>query len=72
MRVKKEVTIAQMRAFVAAYPRELEVDVSHICEPPLKTYNDFTMGNWPESVVAGYGLGSDKGFIWVEEPEKKC
>ena len=38
--------------FIGEYPRRLERDVCGISEPPLVTYNDFTRGKWPESVVA--------------------
>lgn len=42
--------------FIKNYPRPLERDVNQICEPPVVTYNDFTLGNWPESVVAGHSF----------------
>lgn len=39
--------------FLADYPKELIVDITGICEPPLKTWNDFSNGKvWPESIVA--------------------
>jgi hypothetical protein len=50
------VTYAAFKTFVEAYPRKLERDVFGAYEPPLVTYNDFTLGNWPESVVASCSL----------------
>lgn len=47
-------TPEELEEFVKSYPRKLVSDVYGACEPPLVTYNDFTLGNWPESVVASY------------------
>lgn len=38
--------------FINNYPRKLKKDVNHISEPPTITWNDFTKGDWPESVIA--------------------
>jgi len=48
----KDVNKDDFNTFVAAYPRPLHKNVSGISEPPTLTYNDFTRGNWPDSVVA--------------------
>lgn len=48
----REVTEPELHEFVASYPRPLESDVTHICDPPLQTYNDWTLGDWGESIVA--------------------
>jgi len=48
----KPVKHEEFYKFIDNYPNKLEVDVSHICDPPLKTWNDFSLGNWPESIVA--------------------
>jgi len=61
----KPCTEKELKEFVAAYPRPLEVDVAQMYDPPLRTYNDFSDGKvWPESVVAKTVLGS------VREGEK--
>lgn len=52
MEKDRQVSKEELDAFVAAYPRPLVKDVTSICEPPMLSYNDFTLGNWPESVVA--------------------
>jgi hypothetical protein len=62
MKPRTEVTEQELRDFVAAYPRDLYVDVCGIGDPPLVTYNDFTLGSWPESVVASYLRE------WFDEP----
>jgi hypothetical protein len=49
-----------MEHFIKAYPRPLVCHVVTICEPPQVTYNDFTLGDWPESVVASYMKASGK------------
>ncbi len=48
----KACSAEELRAFVAAYPRTLD-DITFMYEPPLLTYNDFSIApKWPESVVA--------------------
>lgn len=39
-------------AFIASYHRPLVHDVLRTVEPERIQYNDFTLGNWPDSVVA--------------------
>jgi hypothetical protein len=51
-RVSKE----EFERFLATYPRKLERDVARMCGPPLVSYNDFTLGNWPQSVVASHSF----------------
>ena len=48
----KNVTYKEMMDFVNQYPSKLVVDVCGIGEPPVKSWNDFTLGNWPASIVA--------------------
>ena len=57
----RDVTEAELRAFVAGYPRPLAIDVTGISEPPTKSWNDFTRGPWPASVVAACALDDDMG-----------
>jgi hypothetical protein len=59
----KSVTKEEFEVFVKAYPRPLEFDVAAMFEPPLCTYNDFTLGDWPASVVASY-----EQFTSYEDP----
>lgn len=53
---RKKVSEAEFKAFLAAYPRKLETDVAAMYEPPLVTFNDFTLGVWPESIVASHSF----------------
>jgi len=57
----RKVSEEEFNAFVSAYGKDLETNVARMYEPPLKTYNDFALGKWPESVVAYVMLmdGSD-------------
>lgn len=49
----KQVTKLEFDAFVEAYQKPLDVNVAHMFEPPLKSWNDFCDGRvWPESMVA--------------------
>jgi len=49
----KKVSKAEFDSFIVAFPRRLESDVTSICEPPMRTYNDFSDGKvWPESIAA--------------------
>jgi hypothetical protein len=64
MRDFKIVNRDEMLEFVSSYNETLERIVNATYEPPLITYNDFTLGNWPESVVAYYTMGDRDG-----EPE---
>jgi hypothetical protein len=61
-RTMKKVTKEEMNAYLDAYPRSaLERDVCGIGDPPTVTYNDFTLGVWPESIVARFYLGRGQG-----------
>ena len=53
---RKQVDKAAFDKFIANYPRPLACDVAGMFEPPLLTYNDFTLGNWPDSSVAAVVL----------------
>lgn len=50
--MKKQCTAEELKTFLDHYPRPLVVDITGICDPPLQTWNDFTLGVWPRSVVA--------------------
>jgi hypothetical protein len=51
------------RDYLRSYPAPLKRNVSHIYEPPLVTYNDFRLGKWPESVVAGHSFEDREATI---------
>jgi hypothetical protein len=57
--MKRNVSKEELDAFVKAYPRTLKKNINGIMEPPLLTYNDFTLGDWPQSVVAHVVLFED-------------
>jgi len=65
-----EVTKEGFKHFITNYPNKLVKDLYMISEPPRLTWNDFTKGDWPDSVVASivlhsqsYGHGEDKYYI---------
>lgn len=74
MKKSKQVTKEEFELFIKNYPHELEIDVCGIFEPPIKSYNDFTIGMWPESVVAYISLGKDTYgyFKTKEENDRNC
>lgn len=62
----REVSAEEFKAFLKAYPRPLCFDVAGMCEPPLATYNDFTIAPlWPDSVVASHRYN-----YYTDEPER--
>jgi hypothetical protein len=60
MTTPSKVTKEEFDAFIKAYPRPLERDVNATVEPTCVTFNDFTLGDWPKSVVASYVRGDDR------------
>ena len=49
----KEVTKEELINFVNSYHTKLHWDVYAINEPPIGTYNDFTLNKmWPDTIVA--------------------
>lgn len=54
MTIKKwiDVSAEQFNTFIKNYPNKLERDYNRIGE--FMEYNDFSLGNWPESQVAGH------------------
>ena len=48
----RQVTKEKFYDFIKSYPTKLEFDTTGICDPPLSSYNDFSRGYWPESMVA--------------------
>ena len=55
----KSVSKEEFKQFIDNYPTKLEMDVYAVCEPALITYNDFSLGKWPDSVVARTWLYED-------------
>lgn len=59
----KDVTKEQFEEFLKTVPNadKIETAVHRTYEPPLKSYNDFSLGNWPESIIA-YVILDDDGY----------
>ena len=58
----RSVEKAEFDAFLKAYPSDvLHKDITGICEPSMVSYNDFSRGNWPQSIVASVQLFSEFG-----------
>lgn len=65
-------TKEEFDAFIANHPRPLERDVVAFCEPPRVQFNDFSLGNWPASVVAQFSVahrGEPAGNWMISEQE---
>lgn len=67
-----KVTKEQFVHFINTYPNKLDIDVYRVYEPPLITYNDFTLGNWPKSVVASTFVYDDNpnDYYYCSEEER--
>jgi len=66
----RQVTEAAFNAFVKKYPTTLDIDIADMCEPPLKTYNDFSKGKpWPDSIVAKVKLYDGSAYHGGKLPE---
>ena len=55
--------------FVKSYPNKLETDVAGMYEPPIQSWNDFTLGKWPESIVAYVNLYDGSEYHRFKHPE---
>lgn len=65
-----EVTKEEFDKFIKEYPRKLEANFVTICEPPLMTYNDFSIAEYPNSIVASFyddWLDNDKRHYFIEK-----
>lgn len=61
----KRVNKIELDRFIKDYPRELEKHEVMTCSPPLLTYNDFKLGNYPNSVIAKEWEATDiEGDLW--------
>jgi hypothetical protein len=72
-----QVTKEEFEEFIRKYDtnvHKLERDTCGIFDPPVVPYNDFSLGDWPESVVAHFSWGeSNYGrFDTKEENDKYC
>lgn len=48
----EDVSKEAFELFIDSYPRPILVDTSAVADPPVVSYNDFSLGCWPNSVVA--------------------
>ena len=56
----QKVSREEFDRFLKTYPRKLEAACVTVGTPESMTFNDYTLGNWPESVVASYFI--DGGY----------
>jgi hypothetical protein len=57
----------EFNKFIENYPNKLEGDVLGACEPPLATYNDFSIAtHWPKSIVAKYDKGEPNEYYGLD------
>lgn len=69
--IRKRVSKQDFAGFIQNYPRRLTVDCCGICDPPLLSYNDFSLANrFPYSVVASTHVYDDDSSGFYYEPEK--
>ena len=68
----QKVAKSDFDTFIAFYPRKLERHLVTFGEPPLLMFNDFTIGKYPESIVAGKYCREDDGGqdeYWVSHSD---
>lgn len=67
----KQVSKEEFEEFIKSYPKKLEIDVCGISEPPLISYNDFSLGKFPESIVAKeWAISNDpKDYLYDPNPK---
>ena len=69
--VRKQVSKQEFIEFINHYPRRLDVDCWGACEPPLLSYNDFTLANrFPYSIVASTFAYDDDPSGYYYAPEE--
>lgn len=56
-----KVTKKRFTTFIRTYPSTLNKDVAGFFDPPLITYNDFSLGDWPDSIVAKHSFSDLMG-----------
>lgn len=57
----------EFQSFLDCYPRPLESDVVMFCEPPARQWNDFKLGDWPDSVVCQYTIEPEPIYFISEK-----
>lgn len=58
----KNVTEDEFREYLSSYDGKLDRDVNRAGDPPLVTYNDFSRGAWPDSIVAMHFAAFGRGY----------
>jgi hypothetical protein len=65
-----QVTEEEFKTFLNEYPKsKLEWNCTGICEPPIGTYNDFSLGDWPESIVAKINMFDGSEYHGYKQKE---
>jgi hypothetical protein len=73
MKKFKQASKAEFEEFIESYPNKLESHTSHIITPPIVSFNDFSLGKFPESIVATISMGwlGDDGRMATDENPKE-
>ena len=66
---KLKVDYEKLMDFLDKYPRELEVEIVTITEPPIKAYHDFTLGKPNDSLVAFTKMYDGTDYHFGRKPE---
>lgn len=62
MKAFKQVSKEEFESFLTSYPRPLSKNIARMFEPAMFTANDFTLGGWPDSVVAKASLTEGEAY----------
>ena len=69
MRNSRKVSKEEFIDFLDSYPKELAMDICYVFDPPVVTYNDKSLGHWPDSVVAWFLIEDEIEYL-VKEGEQ--
>lgn len=75
--MKEKVTKEEFDNFIKLYPNKLKTNCHTICEPPMVSFNDFSIAKyWPESMVASIVKNSSwdknqKDDYYIDKQENK-
>jgi len=64
MQNDKSVTKDEFEKFISEYPNALRKHTVAFYDPPLVTWNDFSLGEYPEKSVVAYAKLNEDGALY--------
>lgn len=67
----EKVSEEEFKSFICKYPNKLDVDCWGACEPPLISYNDFSIAtHFPNSIIAKHDGGEPNEYYGLDYKRK--